>query len=1338
MYLDYSKLEFDANGNPETPELLLETMSEDVIGVIPGVHNLRFNIKLSEPSEMSFDVPAVIDGEPNWIYDQLSGHKLVYTKHYGIYVLLNPTTESNGIAEAKHIQAYSIEKTLDTKRFFLEEGKPFKFYDQKNYMNGDTIMGRIFEIATGWRPGYVSPSVARQYRTFDQYDDYLLSFVYNTAPEKFRCVFVFDPYERTVSVYNADKPLCDETIPDDEENSVLPIYLDFDNLLNTVDVEEKSDELVTAIRPYGADDLDIRKVNPIGNNWMYDLSWFMRRDKDGKYIGDIPETLANKWESWQEEILSNRERYRGLSAMKASTTLDLLSEQAKLSDLKGELEGLEARQSVIIQAMAMDSAQQSELDSINKQIASKELDINAQQDVVDLCSASVEAANAEINDIVQALSITNYFEPEEYKTLSAYFSEQDITEETFVATDIDTGVSGQSYTLSDERVSIKDSQIVKVELTDFNKTIYTLTGGSFSLTANHLIRAGVTYLVKEDGTMAVRELTEGGPAQKAGVVAGDVIVAIDGTDLTAENRPELLTHLKGEPGTQVELTLLGPDGARRTATVILETIESTPAEYETPNGEIEGDIIRGTLEVKSDGNYVLSVDAGSIKANDTNASSGCITMAGVMTDPLDNIGPVTVGSITTQEGSSFGFSSASSSLYLTANASEYKKYSVGLELYDYAASVLKDLATPTYEFSVDSGNFIFADEFAPFRDKLELGKGIYLRLNHRSEPITPYIIEFELEFEDRSKFSIIFSNRFKRPDEVNTLKGMIEQSYSSSRSFDSSKYVYSQVANQQAAVTQFMNSSIDAAKNTILAAANQSVIINGAGINVGGDGQHQLRIVDKMIAMTDDNWAHAKLAIGLFKSNARCSPTEEIGEYWGVNAEVIGGKLIVGYTLVIENETDDGVMQFKVDATGAWLYNSRIVLQEQSKNGLILIDPKYGIVAGTSALLNVNGTTVTPQFMYEAGDLIFEKDTGMPENANFYLDSRTGNAYFRGTLMAERGEIGGYTIEKNFLHSGIGTNYVALNGSGGENSLYAMWAGDEDPARADFVVKRDGSIRARNGEFGDGTISASKFVGTCTGGANTWFEHIGIRVGTPLRGTTFEVDTEGNVTMKGNIILGGVITWASESFPVQSQFSVDGKANWHSDMRATDKWKRDMKWDGEWGTPYQFRGEDGAPGSDGDPAAYLRSIKITEISEDSIKSALIQGARIEGAAVYGANIYGGRIFAVGGDKAYACLEGSSMNFYYSGIANPKVKIDVGAGGLQPRIDLGAGDDTKRQIFSIYKNPTQGIISYIGQSNSSCGFAFQDDGTIFPLWNTKMSGTWDFSEASVIGVTATFG
>lgn len=584
----------------------------------------------------------------------------------------------------------------------------------------------------------------------------------------------------------------------------------------------------------------------------------------------------------------------------------------------------------------------------------------------------------------------------------------------------------------------------------------------------------------------------------------------------------------------------------------------------------------------------MSIYAGSIRVSGTSSPSGCITMSGMMSGFSNNIKPVTIDGITTYEGSSLSFSSESGSLYLTANVSEYKKYSVGLELYDYAVDVLKDLATPTYEFSVDSGNFIFADEFAPFRDRLELGRGVYLRLNHRDEPITPYIIEFELEFEDRSAFSIIFSNRFKRPDEVNTLKDMIEKSYSSGRSFDASKYIYNQVSNQQAAVTEFMNSSLDAAKNTILAASNLSVILSGSGINVGGkDKKYQIRIVDKMIAMTDDNWEHAKVGIGLFKADG-------IGEYWGVNAEVIGGRLIVGNNLIVENVNDDGVMQFKVDASGAWLNNSTFVLQKDN-GGKIIIDPKYGIVAGNGNLYTTNGTTVTPSFINSNGTIDKDAD-GMPKNSNFYLDIRDGSAYFRGTVKAGSGTIGGWTIHEDFLHASSGRNYVAMNASGtNQYSAFAFWAGAENPNSAPFWVKKDGSMKATKAQI-TGTLSASKISGSLT--AESGGEIIGPAIYVPTKSSPkFKVDSGGNVTMSGNINMTGNITWGSGNSPCQAlyctiyrspptgsytSYPTQGSSNWHRTLVYNDLYAS-YTYDGgaTWTSAIKIRGEDGRDGMDG-------------------------------------------------------------------------------------------------------------------------------------------------------------
>lgn len=1016
MYLDYSKLEFDAHGMPETPELVLKTLSGGTIGTVPGAHNIKLNVKLSEPSEISFDVPAIIDGERNWIYDRITGHMIIYTKHYGVYVILNPSTDADGISEIKHVKGYSIEKTMESKKFFLEEGT-FKFYDQTNAMNKDTVIGHILEIANGWKPGYISPNIAQKYRTFDQYDDYLLSFIYNTAPEKYRCVFVFDPYEKTINVYDAD-----------EERPRLPIYLDFDNLLESIEVEELSDELVTAIRPYGSDELDIREANPIGTNWIYDISYFISK-------GDVPEALAEKWYAWQEYVQNQRNYFEALSALSASTTLRLLAANAALEKLNDDLGALVEQQNVIIQMLAQTpenddgkklNENDEDLEKLQKEIfdsiEEKKAEIQAQEEEISSIELELDADNpdsytSKIQAVVDELDINKYFTDEEYAVLSSYFIEQDIQEDSFVASDIDVSTSGYDYEISEEHLSIDDSSISRVDITEeYGKTIYMLNGGQFQVNGSY---------------------------------------------------------------------------------------------------DIHGDIIRGTIDVSKDGRCVLSMYAGDIKVGDVSAQSGVITISTSMTGLDDDIEEVVEDGITSYDGTFMSAQLSGGDMFITTNISDYQVYSVKKELYDYGVDVLSDLCTPTYEFSVNSGNFIFEKQFSPFRNRLELGCGVYLNLGN-GRTITPNIIEFELQFEEHNKFSVVFSNRFKRHDTVNTLKDMIEKSYSSSRSFDAGKYIYNKVSNQATQVSQFMSGSLDAAVNTIKGASNQSVVINGSGIHIGGNSKYQIRIVDSMIAMSDDNWETSKLALGYFHSDDIPE-----GGYFGVHGEVIGGKLIVGNNCVLENATDDGVMQFKVDSSGAWLNNSTFVLQKDD-GGKIIIDPLYGIVAGNGSLYDVDGTSVYPSFIKDGK--IETDDDGFPVGANFYLDIRNGNTYIRGKVVATSGEIGGFNIEEDYLHSGSDKTFVALNGSGdNEHSEYAIWAGARDPGNAPFWVKKNGDMSATNGTF-SGKLKTSELQGSIiASGDDDWLEGCGIMVGYNPNASTgknynFYVDQKGNTYIEGSVI----------------------------------------------------------------------------------------------------------------------------------------------------------------------------------------------------------------------------
>ena len=95
--------------------------------------------------------------------------------------------------------------------------------------------------------------------------------------------------------------------------------------------------------------------------------------------------------------------------------------------------------------------------------------------------------------------------------------------------------------------------------------------------SNSYVGIGVTVTYPEEGGLLIQSMAEGGPAEEAGLRAGERIVAVDGTALTAENRQEGATLIKGEEGTAVTLTLESPDGSRREVTVTRKRVEEPPA-----------------------------------------------------------------------------------------------------------------------------------------------------------------------------------------------------------------------------------------------------------------------------------------------------------------------------------------------------------------------------------------------------------------------------------------------------------------------------------------------------------------------------------------------------------------------------------------------------------------------------------------------------------------------------------------------------------------------------------------------------------------------------------------
>ena len=72
---------------------------------------------------------------------------------------------------------------------------------------------------------------------------------------------------------------------------------------------------------------------------------------------------------------------------------------------------------------------------------------------------------------------------------------------------------------------------------------------------NAYVGVGITVTEREDGYIDVVEVVKGGPAERAGIEAGDVLTHADGIDLATLTMDESTGIIKGEEGTTVHLTI---------------------------------------------------------------------------------------------------------------------------------------------------------------------------------------------------------------------------------------------------------------------------------------------------------------------------------------------------------------------------------------------------------------------------------------------------------------------------------------------------------------------------------------------------------------------------------------------------------------------------------------------------------------------------------------------------------------------------------------------------------------------------------------------------------------
>lgn len=412
-------INFDSLGMLDRPNVQICTPSKKPIASIGKViFDTEVSLRFNSMSEFSFTIPQKTNKSAFLnAYNEVVSKRVIFVENIGYFLVVSVNESDDGIRKVKHVKCYSLEAELNYKKINLFSGT-YKFYDAISPQN--SLLGKIVAYLPSWSIGYIDPTLYDKYRTYEVSDQTIYNFLMTTVEQSVECVFTFDTASRLINAYSTSSAVTDTSI-----------FLSFSNLLKETQVEEMSEELVTALHCYGGGDLDIRTVNPLGNPLIYNFDYFLYSDKEW-FSDELKTAVLN----WKTKIGVLQPQYATLLTTFRNTNLYLITLNGQLVTLQGEYTALEAVQKARIEAGLSFS-------EIYTQLIAKQNEIDLKKNQIIYAENSLESISTQLTAINVNLSFVTNFTTEQYKELSNYIIESTYQNDAFIQTSIMTPVEIQ-------------------------------------------------------------------------------------------------------------------------------------------------------------------------------------------------------------------------------------------------------------------------------------------------------------------------------------------------------------------------------------------------------------------------------------------------------------------------------------------------------------------------------------------------------------------------------------------------------------------------------------------------------------------------------------------------------------------------------------------------------------------------------------------------------------------------------------------------------------------------------------------------------------------------------
>lgn len=298
---------FDAFDLPETPVFTLCNPNREKLYSLGGISERKYSARFTAFSEINFRADKYVDEVEMAYYDYITYRRLVYNEDLGYFMIVEVSEEGDGITLYKEVKCQSIESELLTKKInlFQETSIQFSYHELSTVSASATLMDTMIrEYIPDWtyevHDYATSGSLALRARTLDISDATVYNFLTTEVSQSYECIFVFDNKTKHIHVYEASMATTDTSI-----------FISYDNVIKAMSVKESTDNLATCLTVLGGNGLDIREVNPVIGNKIYNFSYFLTLDEFGNGLW-MSNDLLSAVVAWQGLLEATRIEFADL------------------------------------------------------------------------------------------------------------------------------------------------------------------------------------------------------------------------------------------------------------------------------------------------------------------------------------------------------------------------------------------------------------------------------------------------------------------------------------------------------------------------------------------------------------------------------------------------------------------------------------------------------------------------------------------------------------------------------------------------------------------------------------------------------------------------------------------------------------------------------------------------------------------------------------------------------------------------------------------------------------------------------------------------------------------